>query len=95
LELNDAPIDRLQLQDLRRWWSPCGKRHAFEIFQNPAGVYGVGLGPLHACPGKILDRSRIDHHHFHVPGVVHGERELQAVNPGRFQTHPRRARPQP
>ena len=58
LELNDAPIDRLQLKDLRRRWLPCGKRHAFEIFQNAASVHGVGLGPLHACPGKFPHRPQ-------------------------------------
>ncbi len=92
LELHDAPVDRLQLQDLRRRGLPRGKRHAFEIFQNAAGVHGVSLGPLHARPGEILDRPGVDHHHFHVPGMVQGERERQAVNPGRFQTHSRRAR---
>jgi hypothetical protein len=90
VELHDTTVDRLQLQDLRRRWPPRHKRHAFEIFQNGTGVHGVGLGPLHACSSKILDRSRVDHHHLHVPGMVQGERELQAVDPGRFQTHPRR-----
>ena len=91
VELHDAAVNRLQLQDLRGRRLPRGKRHAFEIVQNAAGVHGVGLGPLHARPGKILNRPRVDHHHFHVLGMVQGERELQAVNPGRFQTDPRRA----
>src|SRR5207244_12861577 len=36
LELDDAPIDRLQLQDLRRRPLPRGKRQAFELCQNAA-----------------------------------------------------------
>ena len=85
LQLHDAAVNRLQLEDLRGRWLPRGKRHALEIFQNAAGVHGVGLGPLHAGASEILDRSRVDHHHFHVLGMVQGERKLQAVNPGRFQ----------
>jgi hypothetical protein len=91
VELHDAPVNRLQLQDLRRWWLPGGKRHALEIVQDAASVHGVGLGSLHARPHKILDRPRVDHHHFHVLGLVQGECELEAVNPRRFQTDPRRA----
>jgi len=70
---------------------PRGKRHAFEIVQNAASVDGVGLGPLHARPRKILDCPRVDHHHLHVLGMVQGECELQAVSAGRFQAHPHRA----
>jgi hypothetical protein len=90
IELDDAAVDCLQLENLRGRWLPRRKRHAFEIFQNAAGVHCVGLGALHARPGKILDRPRVDHHHFHLLGMVQGERELQAVNPSRFQTHPNR-----
>ena len=90
VELHDPAVDCLQLQDLRGRGLPLGKRHTFEIVQNDAGVHGVGLGPLHARPAKILHRPRIDHHHFHVLGMVQGERELQAVDSGRFQTDPHR-----
>ena len=91
IELNDAPVDRLQLQDLRGRCLPGGKGHPFEKVQNHPGIHHVGLGPLHTCPRKILNRPRIGYHHLHVLGTVQSERELQAVNPGRLQTDSRRA----
>jgi hypothetical protein len=91
VELYDAAVDRLQLQDLRCRRLPRRKRHAFEKIENAARVHRVGLGPLHAGSGEILNRPRIHYHHFYVLGMVQGERKLQAVNPGRFQTDPRRA----
>jgi hypothetical protein len=54
VKLLDAAVNRLQFQDLRGRWLPCGKRHSFEVFQNAAGVHGVGLGSLHARPGGPL-----------------------------------------
>ena len=54
VELHDAPGNRLQLQDLRGRGSPGVKRHALEIVQYVAGVYRVGLRPLHVRPGKIF-----------------------------------------
>jgi DNA transformation protein len=86
IELHDAPVNRLQLKDLRRRWLPRGKRHALEIIQNAAGIHRVGLSALHARPGKILYRPRIDHHHLHILRMVQRQRKLQAVNPSRFQT---------
>ena len=87
MKLVDATVDRLQLQDFWGRWLPRGKRHSLEIAQNPGGVHGVGLGPLHACPREILDCPRVDHHYFHVLGIVQGERERQAVNPSRLQAN--------
>jgi hypothetical protein len=66
-----------------------GKRARFPAVP-PASAASVLARCTHA-QRKILARSRVARHHFHVPGVVQGEREQQAVNPGRF-TNPRRAR---
>jgi hypothetical protein len=65
---------------------PSRKRHPLEVVQHCANIARVGLATLHARPAKVLDHPRIDHHYFDIFGVVQGERQLQAVNTGRFET---------
>ena len=52
VELHDAAVDRLQLQDLRGRWLPRRKWHPFEKVQHHAGIHARRSWPAACTPGQ-------------------------------------------